>query len=143
MEYEDFAKSRQDLFRLLDNHSDLTLWFPKLVKQLLEPNSCDLNSRSMKEMIDLAAQSCAKIDFEAILEQKDSAGNNMLMELAKNMKDDALREFLTNTYSSSFVSWFFKSTLKSAKMSHAQKWDFLRYFYLVVFPGSLCFPCLL
>ena len=120
LEYEDFAKSRQDLFRLLDNHSDLTLWFPKLVKQLLEPNSCDLNSRSMKEMIDLAAQSCAKIDFEAILEQKDSAGNNILMELAKNMKDDALREFLTNTYSSNFVS--LHGVWKSQKKSHSTLW---------------------
>ena len=103
-EYEDFAKSRQDLFRLLDNHSDLSLWFPKLIKQLLEPNSCDLNSRSMKEMIDLEANSPI-VQFEAILEQKDSDGNNMLMELAKNMKDDALREFLTNTYTSNFVSF--------------------------------------
>ena len=103
-EYEDFAKSRQDLFRLLDKHSDLSLWFPKLIKQLLEPNSCDLNSRSMKEMIDLEANS-PKVQFEAILEQKDSDGNNMLMELAKNMKDDALREFLTNTYTSNFVSF--------------------------------------
>ena len=105
LDYEDFAGARKDLFRLIKKHSNIDLWFIKLVKQLLEPNSCDLNSRSMKEIIDLAAQN--EVDFGAILEQKDPAGNNILMELARNMKDDALREFLTNTNSSCCVSFFF------------------------------------
>ena len=31
-------------------------------------------------------------DFERLFAIKDKDGNNLLMELAKNMKDDALRE---------------------------------------------------
>ena len=98
---EEFAKARKDLIQLLIHHSNLNSWFPKFVKQLLEPNSCDLNARSMKELIDLSADF---VDFKAILAQKDPDGNNILMELAKNMKDDALRELLTNSNSSHFVS---------------------------------------
>ncbi len=101
--YTDFAKSRQILFQLLNKHSHdpLHIWFNKLARQLLEQNSCDLTSRSMKELIDLA--SGVDVDFEQVLAQKDENGNNILMELAKNMKDDALREILTNTYTSNHV----------------------------------------
>ena len=114
LEIEEFANARKALIQLLIHHSDLNLWFPKLVKQLIEPNSCDLNSRSMKELIDLSADF---VDFKAILEQKDPDGNNILMELAKNMKDDALREFLTNTYSFHFVSIFLIYMRKFSKES--------------------------
>ena len=105
IEILEFAKARKDVFELLKQHSDLNVWFLKLIKQLLEPNSCDLNSRSMKELIELTAQFEEQVDFKYILYQKDSDGNNILMELAKNMKDDALREFLTNSYTCRHVSF--------------------------------------
>jgi len=34
----------------------------------------------------------------------DSEGNNLLMDLARTMKDDALRELLTNASTSNFVT---------------------------------------
>ena len=42
--------------------------------------------------------------WKEILEEKDKEGDNILMELAKNMKDDALREILTNTATYNYVS---------------------------------------
>jgi hypothetical protein len=35
---------------------------------------------------------------------KDEDGNTILMELAKNMKDDALREILTNSATVNFIT---------------------------------------
>ena len=65
----DFSEARKMLFKLLTKHSkgpdDLAKWFNKLVRQLLEPNSCDLTSRSMKELIDLASE--ARMDFDMVL----------------------------------------------------------------------------
>jgi hypothetical protein len=102
----DFRKARRMLLRLLANHVDvdreLPKWFHALVRQLLEPNSCDLTSRSMKELIDLASE--VDVDFSKVLAERDESGNNLLMELAKNMKDDALREILTNSSSSNYVT---------------------------------------
>ena len=69
---------------------------------MLIPNSCDLTSRSMKEVIYLASK--INVNFEKVFEEKDDLGNNILMELAKNMKDDALREVLTNSSTSNYVS---------------------------------------
>ena len=69
---------------------------------MLIPNSCDLTSRSMKELIYLASK--INVNFEKVFEEKDDLGNNILMELAKNMKDDALREVLTNSSTSNYVS---------------------------------------
>ena len=77
-------------------------WLYILTKQLLIPNSCDLTSRSMKELIYLASK--INVNFEKVFEEKDDLGNNILMELAKNMKDDALREVLTNSSTSNYVS---------------------------------------
>ena len=42
--------------------------------------------------------------WKELLEEKDDEGDNILMELAKNMKDDALREILTNTATYNYVS---------------------------------------
>ena len=42
--------------------------------------------------------------WKEILEEKDKEDDNILMELAKKMKDDALREILTNTATYNFVS---------------------------------------
>ena len=77
-------------------------WLYILTKQLLIPNSCDLTSRSMKELIYLASK--INVNFQKVFEEKDECGNNILMELAKNMKDDALREVLTNSATSNYVS---------------------------------------
>lgn len=101
----DFAKARHMLFGLLAKHSspcELPKWFRILILQLLEPNSCDLTARSMKELIDLASE--VELDFAKVLAEHDASGNNVLMDLAKNMKDDALREILTNSASTNFVS---------------------------------------
>ena len=56
----------------------------------------------MKELIYLASK--INVNFEKVFEEKDDLGNNILMELAKNMKDDALREVLTNSSTSNYVS---------------------------------------
>ena len=56
----------------------------------------------MKELIDLA--SVINVDFTKVLSEQDADGNHLLMELAKNMKDDALREILTNSATSHHVS---------------------------------------
>ena len=61
----------------------------------------------MKELIYLASK--INVNFEKVFEEKDDLGNNILMELAKNMKDDALREVLTNSSTSNYVSIFLAS----------------------------------
>ena len=100
----DFAKARRMLFGLLAKHAkatDLPQWFNVLMRQLLEPNACNLTSRSMKELIDLASD--VQIDFACVLTEHDTEGNHILMDLAKNMKDDALREILTNSSTTNYV----------------------------------------
>lgn len=101
----DFTLARKRLFEILFKHSEsgeFSKWFNKLVRQLLVPNSCELTSRSMKELIDLSSE--IGMDFSFVLAEQDALGNNMLMELAKNMKDDALREILTNSATTNYVS---------------------------------------
>ena len=56
----------------------------------------------MKEMVDLSGE--FGIDFADLFTVRDPDGNNLLMELAKNMKDDALRELLTNAHTANFVT---------------------------------------
>jgi hypothetical protein len=68
---------------------DLNERILRLMQQLSTPNSCDLSSRTMKEIIDLSGE--FGVDFALLFAVKDGDGNNLLMELAKNMKDDALR----------------------------------------------------
>lgn len=74
----------------------------RLMHQLQTPNSCELSSRTMKEMVDLSGE--FGIDFADLFAVRDQDGNNLLMELAKNMKDDALREVLTNAHTANFVT---------------------------------------
>lgn len=103
--FEDFSSVRRRLFELLEKHSKkpLHFWFLEFVKQLLQSNSCDLTSRSMKELIDLCSR--IDVDFSKVMKEQDEEnGNNILMELAKNMKDDALREILTNAITTNNVS---------------------------------------
>ena len=94
---------------------DLNERILRLINQL----SRDLTSRSMKEIIELSAEFDVGFQevcldpshcfFPTLKSQqtnlfsapqlflvKDSDGNNLLMDLAKKMKDDALRELLTN-----------------------------------------------
>ena len=78
-------------------------WFNILVRQLAEPNSCDLTARSMKELILLVSRT--DVDLKTVMTESDRYGNTMLMELAKNMKDEALREILTSSITSNHVSF--------------------------------------
>ena len=81
-------------------------WFNILVRQLAEPNSCDLTARSMKELILLVSRT--DVDLKTVMTERiDRYGNTMLMELAKNMKDEALREILTSSITSNHVSFIY------------------------------------
>lgn len=83
-----------------------------MLQQLATPNSCELTSRTMKEIIELSDE--FGVNFETLFRVKDGDGNNMLMELAKNMKDDALREILTNNRTQNYVTHsilLYKNTL--------------------------------
>jgi ankyrin repeat protein len=108
--HEDFGKSREKLFELMEKHSNpqgMAKWFNILVRQLAEPNSCDLTARSMKELILLASRT--DVDLKTVMTERiDRYGNTMLMELAKNMKDEALREILTSSITSNHVSFLLK-----------------------------------
>ena len=44
------------------------------------------------------------MDFEDLFSVKDNEGNNLLMDLAKDMKDDALREILTNHRTYNYIT---------------------------------------
>lgn len=74
----------------------------KLLQQLTTPNSCELTSRTMKELIDMSGE--IGVNFETLFCVTDKDGNNVLMDLAKHMKDDALREILTNQRTSNFIT---------------------------------------
>ena len=105
---KDFAKARKDLFSLLKKYdpTNLDKWFNKLIRQLLEPNTCNFTARQMKELIELA--SGIGTDFERVYRHPDQkTGNNFLMDLARNLMDDVLREVLTNPCTTNFVSTYF------------------------------------
>ena len=93
------------------SQSELNKWFVKLLKQLIRPNSCDCNGYSMTKLIELFNNSGMSngrknIQYSEVLSLKDDNGHNILMNMAKNEKDDALREFLTNTVTSPYVRYF-------------------------------------
>ena len=44
------------------------------------------------------------VNFENLFAIKDADGNTILMELAKTMKDEALREVLTNSATSNYIT---------------------------------------
>ena len=94
------------------SQSELNKWFVKLLKQLIRPNSCDCNGYSMTKLIELfnntgiAINGGKSIQYSEVLSLKDVNGHNILMSMAKNEKDDALREFLTNTVTSPYVRYF-------------------------------------
>ena len=93
------------------SQSELNKWFVKLLKQLIRPNSCDCNGYSMTKLIELFNNSGMSngrknIQYSEVLCLKDVNGHNILMSMAKNERDDALREFLTNTVTSPYVRYF-------------------------------------
>ena len=94
------------------SQSELNKWFVKLLKQLIRPNTCDCNGYSMTKLIELfnntgiAINGGKSIQYSEVLSLKDVNGHNILMSMAKNEKDDALREFLTNTVTSPYVRYF-------------------------------------
>ena len=93
------------------SQSELNKWFVKLLKQLIRPNSCDCNGYSMTKLIELfnntgiAINGGKSIQYSEVLSLKDVNGHNILMSMAKNEKDDALREFLTNAVTSPYVRY--------------------------------------
>ena len=98
------------------SQSELNKWFVKLLKQLIRPNSCDCNGYSMTKLIELfnntgMSNGRKNIQYSEVLSLKDVNGHNILMSMAKNEKDDALREFLTNTVTSPYVRLFLLTLL--------------------------------
>ena len=64
---------------------------------------------------------------------KDEAGNTILMELAKNMKDDALREILTNSATVNFITHsvlLSKNTLGQTLLTLIE--------VCIIFPPNIC-----
>ena len=102
---KDSSKALNLLFELLKKHSnseELSGWFHVLTKQLWKARSCDCTSQSMKELIRLASE--VEIDFTSVMKKQNEFGNTLLMRLAMKLKDEALRELLTNTRTSKYVS---------------------------------------
>ena len=101
-----YELSRKIFFDIIARHTpkeDMSKRVVKIIQQLLTPNSCELTSRSMKQVIDLSDES--GLDYQDIFNVSgDSRGNNILMELAKNMKDDALRELLTHQSTANLIT---------------------------------------
>ena len=108
---EDFSHTRSLLFSLLKKHSDsgrtLEDWFLELTKQVRESKTNNFSNINMKELIRLGAE--VGVDFKSVLTQQSKFGNTLLMKLAMKMKDEALREILTNTRTSKYVSLPFKT----------------------------------
>ena len=102
---EDCSKTRSLLFQILKNNStseELSDWFSELTKQLWKSKMCECNSRSMKELIRLSSE--VGVDFKYIMGKHNKFGNTLLMKLAMRMRDEAMREILTNKYTSKYVS---------------------------------------
>ncbi|TRY73782.1 hypothetical protein TCAL_16897 [Tigriopus californicus] len=100
-----YEPSRRLLFEIIKTYAtdekmnDAILRF---MQQLSTPNSCELTSRTMKCIIDLSNE--IGVNFNSLFMLNDKDGNNFLMELAKLMKDDALREVLTNNQTTNFIT---------------------------------------
>ena len=101
-----FEPSRRILFEILERYSnsaqETNERILRIIQQLSTPNSCELTSRTMRGILELSGR--IGVDFEKLFEVKDKDGNNVLMELARHMKDDALREILTNHRTGNFVT---------------------------------------
>ena len=103
---KDSSKALDLLFQLLKKHcnsEELSSWFHELTKQLWKARSCDCTSQSMKELIRLSSE--VEIDFTSVMKKQNKFGNTLLMKLAMKLKDEALRELLTNTRTSKYVSF--------------------------------------
>ena len=71
----------------------------RIICQILQPNSCEANAKSISDII----QQLSLVDPTFFQEENHlfsyknpKTKSNVLMELAKNAKDDALREILVN-----------------------------------------------
>ena len=107
---ENFIHTRSLLFSLLKKHSSerkLVDWFLELTKQVRESKTNNLSNIAMKELIRLGDE--VKVDFKSVLTQQSKFGNTLLMKLAMKVKDEALREILTNSRTSKYVSLLFKT----------------------------------
>ena len=111
---DSFRNVRKLLMKILFtffSETEINIWFVKLLKQMIKPNSCEFNGHSMIEIIELfnnsgKTHSEKNLQYAKVLSQKDDDGHNILMSMAKNEKDDALREFLTNAMTSPYVRLF-------------------------------------
>ena len=73
--------------------------FYRIICQILQPNSCEANAKSISDIIHqlfLVDQTFFKEENHLFSYKNPNTKSNVLMELAKNAKDDALREILVN-----------------------------------------------
>ena len=71
----------------------------RIICQILQPNSCEANAKSISDIIHqlfLVDQTFFKEENHLFSYKNPKTKSNVLMELAKNTKDDALREILVN-----------------------------------------------
>ena len=98
------------IYHVVFLHTDrrtLEYWFLELTKQVRESKTNNFSNINMKELIRLGAE--VGVDFKSVLTKQSKFGNTLLMKLAMKMKDEALREILTNTRTSKYVSLPFKT----------------------------------
>ena len=73
--------------------------FYHIICQILQPNSCEANAKSLSDIIHqltLVDPTFFREDNCLFSYKNPKSKSNVLMELAKNAKDDALREILVN-----------------------------------------------
>eukprot|EP00092_Neocalanus_flemingeri_P005491 GFUD01005921.1.p1 GENE.GFUD01005921.1~~GFUD01005921.1.p1 ORF type:complete len:1477 (-),score=243.09 GFUD01005921.1:84-4514(-) len=101
--YEVFRETRQIFFKIFSNYYTKRDAQPEglynIIYQILQQNSCDVNSKSLSDILrELAMVSPRffKEDNHLFGYKSPKTQSNILMELAKSAKDDALREILVN-----------------------------------------------
>ena len=84
--------------------------FYNIIYQILQQNSCEVNSKSVSDILrELAMVSPRffKEDNHLFSFKSPTTQSNILMELAKSAKDDALREILVNRQTYRFIDFVF------------------------------------
>lgn len=101
--HEVFRETRQLFFKIFSDYytkrRSQSEGLYKIIFQILQQNSCEVNSKSVSDMIrELATVSPMffKEDNHLFSYKNPKTKSNILMELAKSAKDDALREVLVN-----------------------------------------------
>ena len=101
--YEVFRETRQVFFKIFSSYYTRKIAQPEglynIIYQILQQNSCEVNSKSVSDILrELAMVSPRffKEDNNLFGYKSPETQSNILMELAKSAKDDALREILVN-----------------------------------------------